>query len=428
MALRNIQLSPNKKYLVRDDGTPFFWLADTWWYGMTRRMNFEIFKKLAKKRKRQGFSVIQIVVGIPPETEPFSKDASNDGGHPFTKNWQVNANYFREVDEKIKYLVHTGLIPCLVGNWGNHIEKTGVENMKKFWEEIVKRYASYPVIFCLTGEVDKFSAVKTIFSNYFLQRRLRKWSGIAKYVKQIDTCHHLLTVHVQSQQSARQLFSDPAWLDFNSIQSGHSKDRAAFMIETILTESKKSRPIINLEPWYEGILDNFGAQEQRYAFWTCILSGAKGHTYGAHGIWQMSTKNDDYQNHWGHSNWEEAANFKGAEQLGKAKKFLEKFAWWHLTPCLEIISPHWTKSDTDGAVAAHIENKYIFIYLPKININDLCFLNLDGFTSGTLWQINPQTMQIIKKSQCLDRKLRLAFPKHQKNHDLLLVFHAVQST
>lgn len=424
----NIKLSLNKKYLEYDDGRPFFWLADTWWYGVTSRMSFEIFKKLAKTRKKQGFSVIQIVVGIPPETEPFSNNALNDGGYPFTKNWRVNANYFREVDEKIKYLVESGLIPCLVGNWGNHIDVTGVDNMKKFWAEVVKHYASYPVIFCLTGEVDKFSGINNIFSGYFLRRRLKKWDEVAKHIKKIDPHHHLLTVHVQSQQSARQLFHDPSWLDINSIQSGHSKDRAAFMIETILHESKKSRPVINLEPWYEGILNNFGAQEQRYAFWTCILSGAKGHTYGAHGVWQMATKDDNFMNHWGHSNWEEAIKYQGAEQLGRAKKFLEKFAWWRLSPCFELVSPPWTKLNPDRPLAAYVENEYIFVYFPKIDTYDEFSFNLTGFTPAKIWQIDPITMEIFKKSGCSNQKLRLAFPEYPKNHDLLLVFHAVPNT
>lgn len=442
----NIRLSQNKKYLEYDDGTPFFWLADTWWYGMTRRMSFDIFKKLVKKRRKQGFTVIQIVVGIPPETEPFSKNSSNDGGHPFTKDWQINQNYFCEVDKKIKYLVDKDLIPCIVGNWGNHIENTGVETMKKFWAEIVKRYVSYPIIFCLTGEADAslvnaFPAAhlpllfqktllttRNILTRYARQKRLQKWDRVANYIKRIDSRHHLLTVHVQSQQSARQLFHDPGWLDINSFQSGHSKDRATFMIETVLDESKKSRPIINLEPWYEGILNNFGPQAQRYAFWTCILSGAKGHTYGAHGLWQMAKNDDDYLNHWGHSNWEKSVQYRGAEQLGIAKKILERFTWWKLSPCFEIVSPHWTRLNPEGPLAAHIENKYIFIYFPKVGSKDKFLINLEGYAPGILSWIDPTTMKTIKREQYSNQKLRPAFSRYPKNHDLLLVFQTGPNT
>ena len=45
---------------------------------------------------------------------------------------------------------------------------------------------------------------------------------------------------------------------------------------------------------YEGILHYSGAEVQRFAFWTALLSGAAGHTYGANGLWQMNTKDEKY--------------------------------------------------------------------------------------------------------------------------------------
>ena len=68
-----IRLSKNKKYLEHEDGTPFFWLADTWWYGMTARTKWEDFKILVADRKKKGFNVIQIVVGVPPDIDIFSE-------------------------------------------------------------------------------------------------------------------------------------------------------------------------------------------------------------------------------------------------------------------------------------------------------------------------------------------------------------------
>ena len=44
-------------------------LADTWWYAITKRLNDKDFLKLVKTRQNQGFTAAQIVVGIPPEVE-----------------------------------------------------------------------------------------------------------------------------------------------------------------------------------------------------------------------------------------------------------------------------------------------------------------------------------------------------------------------
>ena len=42
-------------------------LADTWWYGLTDRISTDEFYRLAQQRKDEGFSAIQLVMGIPPE-------------------------------------------------------------------------------------------------------------------------------------------------------------------------------------------------------------------------------------------------------------------------------------------------------------------------------------------------------------------------
>src|SRR4029078_12281249 len=53
-----LRVSENGRYLVRKDGTPFFWLGDTAWllFQMTTREEAELY---LKTRARQGFTVIQ---------------------------------------------------------------------------------------------------------------------------------------------------------------------------------------------------------------------------------------------------------------------------------------------------------------------------------------------------------------------------------
>lgn len=335
---------------------PFFWLADTWWYGMTNRTKWKDFKILVADRVRKGFTVIQTVVGIPPEIDIFSPQAANSGGLPFIKRdysssrveknsvissrqartvnptIEINYRYFDEVDRKIKYLVDNGLVPCIFGAWGHHIEILGVDLIKQWWSEIIKRYAKYPVVWCLTGEADLPINMHKLLTKikYFLfnikpaKEHIKKWNEVARYIKRIDRYKRLLTVHIQSKTTASELFGDPSWLDIDSIQSGHSKDSLEFMKSAISKANKKKRPIINLEPWYEGILGNFWEKDQILAFRTCIDAGAAGHSYGAHGIWQMATKKDNFMGHWGKSDWKKALNFPGGIALGKTIKQYRK--------------------------------------------------------------------------------------------------------
>ena len=270
-------------------------------------------------------------------------------------NIDLNLKYFIEVDKKIKYLVDNDLVPCIFGAWGHHIDILGVDLIKKWWGEIVRRYAKYPVVWCLTGEADilppsysfRDSHVKKVLARIrhsglfrilvkildalqkssltrITNKRIKKWNEVARYIKKIDKFNRLLTVHIHSRTTASQLFGDPSWLDIDSIQSGHSKESLGFMTSAIKEAAKNKRPIVNLEPWYEGILGNFGEKKQLQAFWACIKAGAAGHSYGAHGIWQMATYKDNFMGHWGRSDWKKAIKYSGAEAIGKAKKKLER--------------------------------------------------------------------------------------------------------
>src|SRR5690606_7787203 len=57
-----LRVSANKRYLEHSDGTPFFWLGDTWWLGLTERLGWPgDFRRLVEDRVSKGFTVIQLV-------------------------------------------------------------------------------------------------------------------------------------------------------------------------------------------------------------------------------------------------------------------------------------------------------------------------------------------------------------------------------
>lgn len=450
---RGVRFSKEKGYLISSNGKPFFYLADTWWYGATNRMTFPIFKQLANLRKKQGFTAIQIVIGFPPESELFSKNTQNSGGHPLTKTMEINTKYFDETDKKINYLLSIGLTPVIFGGWGNQIDILGTKPIKKIWAEIIKRYAKDPVIFSLCGEVDLFistskteenshSLKKRILSllpskiqsflrtvkrsiiiykqqkqaNKNLDQRLKKWKEIAEFISKTDTHNRVLLAHTGVRYSAYELFGKQKWLQINSIQSGHSLKTERYMVNSILKSKKVGLPIINLEPWYEGITGNFYEKDQRYAFWASMLSGAIGHTYGAHGIWQMANR-DNFMNHWGKSDYKKAITYKGANQIGTGKKILEKMEWWKIIPNFAIITPHWEEKKINLPLTGTIGDNYL-VYIPDTTTSFPMKLNVPEMK--TLEWISPITGKTIKKQRF--SKILKSAPV-QKQTDLLLLIH-----
>ena len=75
-----IGISKDRRHFAHADGTPFFWLGDTWWKNLCKRMTWEGFQELAADRKEKGFNVIQIVAGPYPDEGPFEPMWKNEGG------------------------------------------------------------------------------------------------------------------------------------------------------------------------------------------------------------------------------------------------------------------------------------------------------------------------------------------------------------
>ncbi len=384
-----LQISENKKYLQHKDKTPFFWLADTWWMGFTKRLKWPSdFTKLTKDRAKKGFSVIQIVAGLYPDMEPFDKRGENGAGFPWKEDFScINPEYFDMVDERLDLLVQSGLVPCIVGCWGYYIDFAGTDVIKKHWEYISARYGAYPVVWCMAGEAimpfygslgfskEKNEKYKTLWSNsekkleYYSWAR-KEWTDITSHLKQIDPFKHPVTIHPTDY--GHNMVEDPSLLDFDMLQTGHGswnsfKRTVDMMRESLELEPKM--PVINGEVCYEGIGGSCTADAQRFTFWASMLSGAAGHTYGADGIWQVNCEDNLFGASpqgvtWGNALWEDAYKLPGSGQLGASKKFLEKYEWWNFESHDDWCEPHSTSENRIAPYAAGISGKVRIIYIP----------------------------------------------------------------
>ena len=105
-----LRVSPSHRYLEHSDGTPFFWLGDTWWHGLAGRFRWpEDVRALAADRAKKGFTVVQIVGGLVPElTEDrfWSEWSANEGGWAWEEDFaRINPRFFDAADLKLS-LIH----------------------------------------------------------------------------------------------------------------------------------------------------------------------------------------------------------------------------------------------------------------------------------------------------------------------------------
>lgn len=371
-----LRTAENKRHLVYRDGTPFFWLADTWWMGLTRRLTWpQAFQTLALDRLEKGFNAVQIVAGLYPDMAPFDERGENEAGFPWLQDCSgINPAYFDFADRRVRYLVDLGIVPCVVGCWGYYLLFMGVEKIRRHWRYLVARWGSYPVVWCLAGEATMpYYLSQTREAD---QKELRKgWTDIARFVRSIDPFGSLLTVH--PTQIGREQLEDPSLIDFDMLQTGHSDTDSLKPTADLTSRACRMQPrmpFINAEVCYEGILDSCAQEVQRLMFWVSVLNGACGHTYGANGIWQVNTRERPYGpsphgGSWGDTPWEDAFRLPGSSQLGASKRLLEELEWWRLEPHPEWVEPRWDPGDSPetymAPYAAGVPGKLRIIYLPS---------------------------------------------------------------
>ena len=115
-----IRVAADHRHFAHADGTPFFWLGDTWWMGLCRRLHWpEDFQALAAERKQKGFNVVQIVAGLYPDMPAFDPRGANEAGFPWEKDYaRIRPEYFDQADHRLQYLADEGFVPCIVGCLG----------------------------------------------------------------------------------------------------------------------------------------------------------------------------------------------------------------------------------------------------------------------------------------------------------------------
>ncbi len=366
-----LRVSADRRYLEHRDGAPFFWLGDTWWMGLCRRLAWpDEFRRLAEDRAGKGFSVIQIVAGLYPDMAAFDPRGKNEAGFPWKSGFScLDPAYFDMADLRIEFLVRRGLVPCIVGCWGYYLRWLGIEKMKRHWRYLIARWGALPVVWCLAGEgTMPYYLSETPDADREFQKR--GWTELARYVRNVDPWERPLTIHPSA--SARESVDDPAVLDFDMLQTGHGDRRSLPGTVRAVTAARAAEPrmpVIEGEVCYEGIGGQCREEVQRLMFWASMLSGASGFTYGANGIWQVNRREAPYgpSPHgmaWGHTPWEEAAALPGSGQLGRARRLLERYPWWEFEPHPEWIEPNWTSGDFLRPYGAGIPGKVRIFYWP----------------------------------------------------------------
>lgn len=391
-SLPSLEVSSDGRHLVREDGSAFFWLGDTAWE-LFHRLDREEATTYLDNRAEKGFTVIQAVVLA--EIDGLNTPNAY-GATPLENNdpTQPNEAYFEHVDYVVDQAEQRGLYVGMLPTWGDKFNKawgTGPEiftpeNARVYGEFLGERYKNEPVLWILGGDRNPDDEEDEAIIR-----------AMARGIQAGNEGRQLMTYHPQGGAQSWQWFHEDEWLDFNMFQSSHG----AFDIPNHRTTRegyllRPTKPVLDGEPRYEdhpvewnpnfGWFDAFDVRQA--AYWS-LLSGAFGHTYGNHNIWQMWEPGREAVNH-ARTPWHEAMDQVGATHVGYARQLFLSRPFLTLIPDQSIIAGSAGKGAAHQRAARDSTGRSLMVYTPYGTPVSVWMGTISDSEASASW-FNPRT-------------------------------------
>jgi hypothetical protein len=377
---KNLKVSENHRFLVYDDGQPFFYLGDTAWE-LFHRLKREEVDIYLQDRAGKGFTVIQAVAiaelegHTVPNPYGYLPLTNLDPARPAVKDGPEN-DYWDGVDYVVRKANDLGLIIGFLPTWGRYWHdkvKDGKPlfnkaNAAAYGEWLGKRYKDSGLIWILGGDRP--------VENEEQKAVIR---AMAAGLKKGDGGTHLITFHPPGGNGSSTWFQDADWLDFNMRQNGHQIEFTGRYDKTHADyERTPVKPVIDGEPIYEDHPVSFNpdhlghsvAADVRRAMYWDLFGGACGHTYGHHSVWQMYDPARGHPINRPLMPWFEAIHQPGAGQMQFGRRLIESRPFLTRIPDDSIIVPSAVASSVPGAGTRRFsgtrdeKGSYAMIYAP----------------------------------------------------------------
>lgn len=349
-----LKISDDKHYFTLQDGTPFYYVADTqwplfWYYSLDEA------KRIIDDRVSKGFTGLQLSLAS------WRNQPNTNGHSPFIDPVKLvpDTAYFNHVDSILDYIASKGLVVYLPVLWFNQYPKASAEANLAYGKWIGTRWKERPNIIWVVGGDTPFNPDQLpIFRSLA--------NGIKSAgAKQLFSQHPHGGDIPSSGISSSTGFHNEGWLDFNSIQAHND---SSFSLQKKVYNDykmKPTKPVLFAEGWYYWLdgqpMFNIhkGSYDIRKAHYITRLAGSLGEGYGAYPFWL------------GIKGWEEAlGNQPAATHIGTyMKQLFEPRAWHRLKPdySKDLITKR--TRDTRGldeiAVAISPERDLAIIYFPR---------------------------------------------------------------
>ena len=364
-----LKVSDNQRFLMHENGTPFFWQGETGWL-LPERLDRAEAEWYLQRCREEGYNVVQIQVidGVP------AINIYGQPSHPLPTAKATGYGYWDHLDYIVNLAQQNGIYIGMVAIWGGLVKagKLSVDEARKYGTFLANRYKNKPnIIWFMGGDIQ--GDIKP-----------EVWNALATSIKAIDK-NHLMTYHPRGRYTSAKWWSKAAWIDFHTFQSGHRKygqrmGNADYPIPDNTEEDnwmyvdstwayKPIRPVLDAEPSYEDIPMGLHDKNEprwkacdvrRYAYWS-VFAGSCGHTYGHNAIMQMLKPG--YPTSYGDAGdvktWYQGLNDPGFQQMKFLSQLILSLPYFDRIPDQSIIVENGKQYDR---LIATRGNDYLLVY------------------------------------------------------------------
>ncbi|TWU31818.1 glycoside hydrolase family 140 protein [Novipirellula artificiosorum] len=423
-----LQVHDNDRFLVTEDGTPFFWVGDTTW-SMVRQSVREAtddqpeVELYFKKRKEQGFNVVQTSLLTIPVRGKI--DAPNVYGHlpfidgDFSRPRVIPGpanDYWDHVDDLVDLAAKYDMYMAVVVAWSTSLETD--EHPLVADPDVAYAYGHFlgdryrertHLIWLLGGDAFGQPERATLLpARREMTRTIAEGiadgvNGVHNQDSKADWSSTMMTYHPPGGGvSSSRYFHEEPWLDFNMIQS---TTRFSFRnYETVAADYEREppKPTFDAEVAYEYSLSLNKREVQehpnkrispwdvrRAAYWN-VFAGGCGHTYGHRNLIGWVCKGDGPLKYGANQPWFDSLDAAGAQHLKHLSALVKSRPMLLRIPDQSLIVAGQGDGNDHIQACRASDGSYAFVYLPTgIPVT----IDLDKFSGEKLtahWY-NPRT-------------------------------------
>lgn len=408
-----LTVGPTSRYLVDQNGQPFFLAGDAAWSLIVQLSDQEVETYLGNRRQL-GFTLVMVNL---IEHEFSSNPPGNFyGERPFTgANFTTpNEAYFVHADAVIQSAAQKGIVvmlaPLYLGagcgseGWCAEVQAATTQAMTQWGAYVGNRYKNYDnIIWMIGGDTDP-SPVQS------------KVQAMVDGILSQDT-RHLFTAHNSPEEMAIDPWGRPAWLKVNNIYTYHDTQYDELLATYGVSPAM---PYFFLETKYENEWSPTPTPQQLRAqsYWA-VTSGAFGHVFGNCPIWHFGSS----QGYCTETDWQAELTQPGSINIQYWQKLFRSRHWHTLVPNQNTLSSGALTGTSHATAAVASDGSSIIVYLPTTRA---VTVNPSGLQSGalTVWWYDPATGQATQDAGSYSTAAPLSLTPPAGGTDWVLVVDA----